>query len=156
MDRRKFIGYGAALACTGLTSGALAWPGPEGPIPLAGALRRFSAARRAAGLTVPVRDGGLSASAWRQVLHMADQGAVSHFDAAGRDPNARARQEGFTGRVLGEALAETREGPEATMAFWLSHDPTREVLMEPGIRRFGLAAAASPDGRAWWLLATAA
>jgi uncharacterized protein YkwD len=130
--------------------------GPEGPIPLAAAIRQFSEARRAAGLTVPVRDERLSASAWRQVLHMAEKGAVSHFDTNGQDPNARARQAGFMGRVFGETLAETREGPEANMAFWLSHDPTREVLMEPGVRRFGLAAIAGPDGRAWWLLATGA
>lgn len=155
MDRRQFVGCGSALAATGLASGAMARPGRAGEIPLGGAIGVYVEARRTAGLDVPERDGALDAAARRQVLHMAGSGAVSHLNAAGQDPDHRARQAGFAGRVLGETLAETRDGPEETMAVWLSHAPTRDVLMDPAVQRFGLAAVAGPDGRAWWLLATA-
>jgi uncharacterized protein YkwD len=154
MYRREFIGCAAALGATGLASGALALPRTQGALPLAAAIRRFSEARRAAGLHVPTLDAGLAASALRQAAHMAERGAVSHVDAAGLDPNRRARQAGFLGRVLGETLAETRDGPVETMTFWLSHAPTRAVLMDPEARHFGLAGMAGPDGRDWWLMAT--
>jgi uncharacterized protein YkwD len=156
MYRREFIGCAAALGATGMASGALALPWAQGALPLGAAIRLFSEARRAAGLDVPALDAGLAASALRQAAHMAERGAVSHFDAAGLDPNRRARQAGFAGRVLGEALAETRDGPVETMAFWLSHEPTRAVLMDAGARRFGLAGMAGTDGRDWWLMATGA
>jgi uncharacterized protein YkwD len=126
------------------------------PISLRGAIRRFQEARRAAGLTLPVIDPALSRSAQRQVAFMAAEGAASHFGAAGEDPNVRARQAGFAGRLLGEALAETYEGPEETIDTWLSQESTRDVLLDRTARRFGLAAVTGPDGRAWWLMVVAA
>jgi uncharacterized protein YkwD len=156
MDRRQFVGYGSVLAAASLVSVAPLRAVATVEIPLAGAIRRFADARRAAGLAVPRPDPALTASARRQVLRMAEQGAASHFGDAGEAPDARATAAGFRGRVLGEALAETREGPEETMEFWLSHEVTRDVLMDRGADRFGLAAVTGPDGRAWWLLATGA
>jgi uncharacterized protein YkwD len=87
-----------------------------------------------------------------QALHMAASGNTAHLDAEGRDPVARARQAGYEGRVLGEALAETWDGPLETVALWLSHDPTREVLLDPAARDLGLVMYRGDDGRMWWVL----
>lgn len=85
---------------------------------------------------------------------MSERAAVSHFDRHGEGPAVRAWQGGFRGRVLGETLAETWETSEETMAFWLSHAPTRDVLMAPEARAYGVGAVASADGRVWWNLIT--
>jgi uncharacterized protein YkwD len=120
------------------------------------ALRHLAQARAAAGLTPLTRRPALMEMARWQTRHMADQGAASHLDARGRDPQARAALAGYPGQVLGEALAETFDGPAETVALWLEHAQTRAVLLDPAARDLGLGMRRGNDGRMWWDLVVAA
>jgi uncharacterized protein YkwD len=117
------------------------------------ALHQLAVARDEAGLPALTRRASLQSMARHQALHMAASGNTAHLDAEGRDPVARARQAGYGGRVLGEALAETWDGPLETVALWLAHGLTREVLLDPAARDLGLVMYRGDDGRMWWDLA---
>jgi uncharacterized protein YkwD len=152
MRRRTVLGIGTA----GLAAGLLPALRPRGEAAVGPALRRLSAAREEARLPDLVLRPELTEMARLQARHMAVAGATTHLAADGGDPVARARRAGYAGRVLGEALAETREGPDETVATWLAHDATRDVLLDPEARDLGLVMVRGRDGRAWWDLVTGA
>lgn len=150
MHRREVLSIGMAGLAAGMGPAIWAWPMVGGDISNDAAIRLLSNTRRAAGLAMPDLDLELSETAQQQAMHMATLGVVSHFGPDGEDPPARARKVGFRGHVLGETLAETFDGPEETMAFWLSDSSTREVLMDPSAQSFGIAAIMGRDRRTWW------
>lgn len=111
---------------------------------------RLSAARRAAGLPDLVNHHALSETARLQTLHMCREKRTTHIDGFGREPVARARDAGYSGRLLGETLAETYDGPVATADLWLAHERTRNVLMNPSAEHFGIHCKQEQTGLAWW------
>lgn len=153
MHRREFLVTGTAGIAACIGPAAVAWPHGN-DIPYDAAIRLLARTRRAAGLAMPEFRPDLAKTARRQALHMASLGVVSHYGPDEKDPAARARQAGFSGRLLGETLAETYDGPGETMASWLSHASTRDVLMSPDARSFGVAAIKGTDGRIWWSFVT--
>lgn len=114
------------------------------------ALLHIAQARRKAGLPGLAVQAALSRMARLQTLHIEATGRTSHAGPDGIDPVGRARQAGYAGCILGEALAETHYGPAETVAFWLVHDATRDVLLDPEARDVGLFALERKDGRTWW------
>jgi uncharacterized protein YkwD len=120
------------------------------------ALRHVAEARRTAMAPPLMPRPDLVRMARRQVLHMEAAGTTTHLGADGSDPVARARDAGYAGRILGEALAETHDGPAETVALWLAHAPTRDVLLDPGARDLGLVMHHGTDGRMWWNLVVGA
>lgn len=146
MQRRTVLGIGMA----GLAVGILPIGESLANRDVDTALRVLVSARADAGLPQLTLQPDLSAAAQVHAWYMAGSGRASHIDAIGRDPVARARRTGYRGIILGEALAETFDGPVETVAFWLEHRPTREVLLDPAAWDLGLAMARDPDGRMWW------
>jgi uncharacterized protein YkwD len=152
MQRRMVLGGGLA----GLAFG-IVWPvWARGTDAVGVAAHHVALARAGAGLTALTLRPALTGMAQRQVLHMADRGAATHLDASGRDPQARAGLAGYSGQVLGEALAETFDGPVETVALWLDHAQTRAVLLDPAACDLGLAMRRGDDRRIWWTLVVAA
>jgi uncharacterized protein YkwD len=152
MRRRTVLGLGMA----GLSAG-VAWPAWAcGLDEIDTALHQLAAARAQERLPGLTPQPALTAMSRHQVQHMAASSATTHLDAQNRDPVARAQQAGYGGRVLGEALAETWDGPAETVTLWLGHDPTRDVLLDPAARDLGLSLHRGDDGRMWWDLVVGA
>lgn len=85
-----------------------------------------------------------------QAMHMHRLRRITHTGTAGSDPAARGGQAGYGGRILGEALAETRKGPEETMNAWLAHEETRDVLLDPEARHVGVVGLNDATGLTRW------
>lgn len=113
------------------------------------AFRRLGAARRDAQLPALTLQPVLVQVAWRHVLHMESSGVTSHTGTDGSDPVARARRAGYSGRVLGEVLAETRHST-GTVGAWLEHEPTRSVLLNREASDAGISVIRGLEGRIWW------
>jgi uncharacterized protein YkwD len=154
MRRRTVLSIGVASLAVGISPAAWAQQAQGGDISYDAAIRLLSTGRREAGLAPLALEPALTETARRQALHMAGMGRTSHLGPNGEDPPLRARQAGYGGRVLGESLAETYHGAAETMAFWLQHPSTRDVLMDPGGRDFGLAVVKGRDARLWWDVVT--
>ncbi len=63
---------------------------------------------------------------------------TTHIGPGGSDPIERGVRSGYEGRILGEALAESVEGPLDTLELWMGHDQTRAVLLDWEAREVGL------------------
>ena len=149
MRRRAVLGSGmAGLLAVALPvfSGRAAVR--EGGVAVA--LGPLEIARRDAGLADLQQSPALIEAALLQAGHMARAGIATHYAADGSDPVQRVRAVGYSGRVLGEALAETFEEPSRIVAFWLAHERTRPVLLNPDARQAGMVMHRSEDGRIWW------
>jgi uncharacterized protein YkwD len=85
-----------------------------------------------------------------QVLHIRRMGRATHTSPDGSDPPDRGLQAGYGGRILGEALAETRKGPEETINAWLAHEETRDVLLDPEARHVGVVGLSDATGLTRW------
>lgn len=85
-----------------------------------------------------------------QVLHMHLLGHITHAGPGGEDPSARGLTMGYGGRILGEALAEGRNGRGAIMEAWLAHEKTRAVLLDTQARKAGLFGAENAAGTTRW------
>jgi uncharacterized protein YkwD len=143
------------------TAGLAAWavPAPFGGAAggdLATALERLAEARRQEGLPALSAHAALRAMADDHAFHLQRLGAVTHYGPEGEDPMARGRRHGYSGRVLGEALAESRAGTLETVAGWLQDEVAREIVLDPHARHAGLAMRHGADGRIWWDLVTGA
>lgn len=156
MHRRTVLLTGLTALVAGVVPGVWTWRWHGGDVAHDAAIRMLSDARRTAQLQPLVPAPALLETARRQALHMARVQLTSHLSPDRQTPDGRARQAGFEGRVLGESLAETYEGPEETMAAWLSQPSTRDVLMDPKAVVFGLASEQGHDARNWMSLVTGA
>jgi len=146
MQRRTVLASGLA----GLAAGAGLPVWARGLDGADVAMRHLAAARARAGVSALALRPVLVGLVRRQVRHMADLGGTTHLDAHGRNPQMRAGLAGYAGHILGEALAETFNGPAETVALWLAHAQTRAVLLDPEGRDLGLALHPGEDGRVWW------
>jgi uncharacterized protein YkwD len=113
-------------------------------------LRRLNALRLDMGLPGIRLHRSLAEMAHRQTLYMHRLGGVTHVGPDGNDPPARGIQAGYDGRILSEALAETREGPVETLDAWLVHGATRTVLLDPEARNAGAACREDDMGLTRW------
>lgn len=148
MRRRTVLGTGAAALTASLLSraGLAETSGREADI----LLGRLSAMRRMANLPDLAVRAELADMARLHACHMSRLGRTTHVDSGAHDPVARARQARYPGRVLGETLAETYEGPVGTADAWLAHEQTRAVLLDPRARDVGVCALRESTGLVWW------
>ncbi|ABD57148.1 CAP domain-containing protein [Jannaschia sp. CCS1] len=148
MQRRAVLGSGVA----GLTVAAMTplWAADRNDTAMA--FHSIAMARRQRDLPGLTILPGLNRVVAAQTQHMAFAGMMTHLDAQGRDPAARAQHVGYSGRVLGEALAETFDGPVETVEVWLAHTQTREVLLDTFAQYMGLSMQRDDDGRMWWAM----
>lgn len=156
MYRRTLIGLSLTALAVAAGPSAWIWRRNDGDISYDSAIRMLATARRETGLTALIPQPALTEAARRQTMHMARVERAYHLGPDAEPPTLRANLAGYDGRVLGEALAETFDGSADTMAFWLSHAPTRDVLMDAEATVFGLAVVQGRDGRNWWSMMTGA
>lgn len=149
MQRRTVLGAGfASLFAASLSVRRMNITRED--VMLREAVHRIDAARRKAELPSLVGEPALADTARRHSMHMQLTRLATHDGAKGEDPSVRARQAGYAGRLLGEALAETHDGPAETVSVWLAHASTRAVVLDPEGLEFGIGAFRGHDGRVWW------
>lgn len=151
VQRRTLLGMGtAAFATCLLPQGA--WAEDAARL----VLSWLSVHRRNAGLPELAPHPALVEMAQRQAFHMQRIGEVSHTSPDGLAPPGRALQTGYEGRVLGEALAESRTGPVETVDYWLAEKATRAVLLDPEARNIGVFGLFTSRKSAFWDLVVGA
>ena len=111
-------------------------------------------ARQAKGLPALVWDADAALLARAHSAQMATQGFFNHFDPAGRDVAARAKELKVRGwRALGENIAYNR-GYERPADFaverWLGSPSHLENIIRPGFTRAGLGVSRSAIGRIYF------
>ena len=94
----------------------------------------------------------LTAAAAAHARDMAARNRVSHVGSDGSLPVARAAAAGYRGTVLGETIAETYQGEDATITAWMGRADTRDAIIDPRARDLGVAFHQDPDGKVWWAL----
>jgi uncharacterized protein YkwD len=112
----------------------------------------LSALRNARGLSAVELNAQLTSAAATQSRSMSQQGRPWNFGPDGSSPIERVAQTGYTGRFLGEVIAETYESELETLAGWMETRETRAVLLDPAVREIGFAWYQEPSGKLWWTL----
>jgi len=146
MRRRTILATSIAAAAVGLLprTGATS---EEAAQPI---LDRLRSVRRDMHLPEMLPHPALAEMARLQVLQMHRLGFATHMGIDGCDPPARGVRAGYTGHILGEALAETWDGPCETVDLWLAHDETRAVLLDAAARDVGVSGARGDTGITRW------
>jgi uncharacterized protein YkwD len=116
------------------------------------ALDAVNALRQGAGLGPLTLDDNLTASAATHSRDMSLQNRPWHFGSDGSSPIDRAREAGFRGRLLGEAISETYESELETIAAWMQEPGPRRVILDPAGQRMGFAFYQERNGKIWWTL----
>lgn len=116
------------------------------------AAQMLAQARQSAGMPAVTSSNVLMSLESRQTAFMRDFDQTTHHDSMGLAPDHRAAQIGYSGQILGEALAETFGPADEVMRTWLDIPVTRKILLDPKARSFGLAATQGADRRIWWAL----
>lgn len=115
-------------------------------------LSALNAQRAAQGL-VPVQiSPSLTDAAKSHARDMSAQNRPWNFGSDGSSPPVRAVRAGYSGRYIGEAIAESFESELETLAAWLSRSDTRAILLDPEARYIGLGWKQERDGKLWWVL----
>lgn len=142
--------------------------GPDGqPIPVAYTITSREAAQigprvhaqvnqlRAQSGMAPVElDPALNNAALVHARDMAAQNRAWHFGTDGSSPADRARNAGYTGFLVGEAISESYENDMATLNAWMQTRDTRDIIMDPTARSLGISWYQEPSRKIWWVLLT--
>ncbi|MDG4649623.1 CAP domain-containing protein [Roseibacterium sp. SDUM158017] len=134
MRRRTLLGAGMAVAAASFLPTRPAAPQDAA----ARLLERLQAVRCDMQLPELSPHPALFAMARMQAQHIHRLGRPSHTDRDGSNPPGRALKAGYQGRVLGEVLAEAREGPDEVLDLWLAHEETQAVLLDPLAHQVGV------------------
>lgn len=153
MHRRTVIGSGLSILTAAALPGAGSAAVQDDAEDVDVLLSLLARVRREVGLLELMPCAAITEMARLQTGHMRDLGRTIHYGADGSDPVARARQAGYDGLILGEVVAESCEGAAETARFWLAHDETRAVLLDPAAREVGVFRLVEKTGRTWWDLA---
>lgn len=145
MNRRSFL-------CSGLTltiASFFPWAARGAETDLL--LLALNDHRQDIGLAPLVPEPALTNMSLEHASYMHKLGRATHKGPGGSDPIERGIRSGYIGRILGEVLAESVEGPLGTLNLWLAHDQTRAVLLDAEAREFGLFCVKDPRrGLAHW------
>lgn len=142
--------------------------GPDGlPIPVAYTITPREAAqigprvlaqanqlRAQSGMGPLALDPALTNAALAHSRDMAAQNRAWHFGSDGSSPPDRARNAGYVGTVVGEAISESYENDMATLNAWMQVRDTRDIIMDPTARTLGIAWYQEPSRKIWWTLLT--
>lgn len=110
--------------------------------------------RQANGLPALAVDRRLEQAALRQSGYMAASGKMAHATGWRRDFSTRMRQDGIDG-IAAENLARGRMEMDEVFARWMASPPHRRNMLDPRVKRFGLAYARAGRGgteRYWTLV----
>lgn len=147
----------AALLLAGLLATACAG-GPEA-VAEGGASRMavgyVTDIRQSNGLASLVPDSVLERAALEQARYMARSDRMTHSTGWGRGFSTRMKKNGING-VAAENLAHGRMEPAKVFSMWMNSPGHRRNMLEPRIKRFGLAYATDgKSDRRYWALVVA-
>lgn len=168
MNKLTLIALCSALALTACGGRQQVQLGPDGkPLPVAYKITPAEEAQigtRVMGQVNALRAGSsagpvvlnpqLTAAAAAHARDMSAQNRAWHFGTDGSSPIDRVRNQGYTGRLVGENISETYENDTATLSAWMQTRDTRDVIMDPTARDLGMGWFQEPSGKIWWVLLT--
>ena len=115
-------------------------------------LDSINALRAAAGATPVQLSSELNASSATHARDMSVQNRPWHFGSNGSSPIDRARQAGYPGAFLGEAISETYETELETLAAWMERSDTRDIILDRRARAIGFSWFQERSGKLWYVL----
>ncbi|MCG7623789.1 MULTISPECIES: CAP domain-containing protein [unclassified Epibacterium] len=118
-------------------------------------LDSVNALREAAGSPAVQLNAQLNAAAATHSRDMSVQNRPWHFGSDGSSPLDRVARVGYSGALLGEAISETYENEQQTLAAWMQDSGTRSVIMDPKATNMGFSWFQEPNGKIWWTLVMA-
>ena len=110
-----------------------------------------NAFRASQGLGPVTLSARLTAAAATHARDMSVQRRAWHFGSDGTSPGDRAARAGYAGRVLGENISESFDGPVQALQSWLNDPITRSVMAAPSADNIGIAFFQEPNGKLWWV-----
>ena len=110
--------------------------------------------RSAKGLVPLTLNAQLTAAAATHSRDMAVQNRPWHFGSDGSSPLQRVQRVGYTGRLLGEDIAESYDTEIETLRAWMNQPDTRQIVMDPAATELGLSWYQEQNGKIWWTLVT--
>lgn len=99
-------------------------------------------------------DPQLTAAALAHSRDMAAQNRAWHWGSDGSSPLERARNQGYSGRLIGENISESYENDVQTLNAWMQTRDTRDIIMDPKATSLGIAWYQEPSNKIWWTLLT--
>ncbi|MCY3878120.1 MAG: CAP domain-containing protein [Rhodobacteraceae bacterium] len=117
-------------------------------------LDAVNAVRAAKGLNEVQLSNALNAAARTHARDMSVQNRPWHFGSDGSSPLDRAIKAGYSGRFLGENIAESFEDDLATLTAWLDDPETSRVILSPDAAQLGIGWHQERRGKLWWTLVT--
>lgn len=112
----------------------------------------INAIRARAGLGFVSASRELNAAAATHARDMALQNRPWHFGSDGSSPLERLNRVGYTGGLVGEAISETYETENETLAAWLSDPASRGILLNADATEVGFSWFQEKRGKIWWML----
>lgn len=112
----------------------------------------INAIRRRSGLGPVAINPYLNASAATHARDMAVQNRPWHFGSDGSSPIQRLQRVGYQGSLVGEAISETYETENETLAAWLEDPKSRTIILDPTANEMGFSWFQEPNGKLWWML----
>lgn len=94
----------------------------------------------------------LAAASLAHSRDMAAQNRAWHWGSDGSSPLDRARNQGYTGKLIGENISESYENDVQTLSAWMQERDTRDVIMDPSATTLGVAWYQEPSNKIWWTL----
>ena len=169
MMKRSALALAGALFVAGCAIAPAPEFGPDGrPLPVAYTITQREATqiaprvlgqinqlRAQSGMGPLVLDPALTNAASTHSRDMAAQNRAWHFGSDGSSPPDRARNAGYGGTLIGEAISESYENDIATLNAWMAARDTRDIIMDPNARALGVSWFQEPSRKIWWTLLTA-
>jgi uncharacterized protein YkwD len=150
-SRRGFLVFGCAGALSACSTfgPAIKPDGSTTPAELteAGILKAINGIRKKYGVGPLAYNHTLEAAARTHARLMASKDILSH--ELGGTLRERVNVEGYRG-ALGENLANGHKTLESAITGWLNSSGHRSTLLSPKFTEFGLAAAVTKSGKAYW------
>lgn len=170
MMKRSALALAGALLLGACAVASAPELGPDGkPLPVAYTITQREAAQIAPRVLAQVNtlraqsgmgplaiDPALTNAALMHSRDMAAQNRAWHFGSDGSSPADRARNAGYFGSVIGEAISESYENDMATLNAWMQTRDTRDIIMDPTARTLGMSWYQEPSRKIWWTLLTGA
>lgn len=145
----------AALGAVLFLAGCQAslFPGEGAGASMSGA-QHLAQIRSAHGLPKLASDPKLERVALAQSGYMAASGRMTHDTGRGRDFFSRMKKNGIDG-VAAENLAHGRMDLNKLFSMWMNSQGHRRNMLDPRLKRFGLAYVRAKNGERYWTLVVA-
>jgi uncharacterized protein YkwD len=115
-----------------------------------------NAERAQSGLPALHSSGALMEAAQRHACDNAGRNKMSHKGSNGSNVGQRARNAGYSWRLVNENVAAGHRGPDSVVEGWMSSRPHRVNILARGTRSIGVGLAFSASGKPHWVMVSAA